>query len=84
MSMTYYFPGVASPPSARSKIVDNNQQITIVYVQVPSLRIVWFPTVHLKCFYSQNRVCICQQREAKGTDAGSIQHSTYVGRNVVK
>jgi len=37
MSTTYYFPGVASPPSARPKIVDNNQQITIVYVQVPYL-----------------------------------------------
>jgi len=35
--MTYYFPDVASPPWARSKIVDNNQQITIVYVQAPYL-----------------------------------------------
>jgi hypothetical protein len=35
--MTYYFPGVASLPPARPKIVDKNQQITIVYVQVPYL-----------------------------------------------
>jgi hypothetical protein len=33
----WHFPGVASPPSGRPKIVGNNQQITIVYLQVPYL-----------------------------------------------
>jgi hypothetical protein len=36
ISMTYYFPGVAFPPTARPKIVDNNQQLS-VYIQVPYL-----------------------------------------------